>query len=105
MYYITCKNEYALVSHVNTTPTHVAILEEIIDVTYIRQDVRTYSLQRDSNAEPYRYSVGLPKGAIGDTKPRDFLVQAVAFCVVIAAVWGLVAAVEVIYHLPQVRVA
>ena len=50
-------------------------------------------------------SVGLPKGAIGDTKPRDFLVQAVAFCVVIAAVWGLVAAVEVIYHLPQVRVA
>ena len=43
--------------------------------------------------------------AIGDTKLRVFLVQAVAFCVVIAAVWGMVAAVEVIYHLPQVIVA
>ena len=36
----------------------------------------------------------------GKTKLR--VIQAVVFCVVIAAVWGLVVAIEVIYHLPQV---
>lgn len=43
----------------------------------------------------------MAKGAVGETKPRVVLVQALAFCGVIAAVWGLVAAVEVIYHVPQ----
>ena len=38
----------------------------------------------------------------GKAKMRVAVVQAVVFCVVIAAVWGLVVAIEVIYHLPQV---
>ena len=36
----------------------------------------------------------------GKTKLR--VIQAVVFCAVIAAIWGLVVAIEVIYHLPQV---
>ena len=38
----------------------------------------------------------------GKTIKLRVTIQAVVFCVVIAAVWGLVVAIEVIYHLPQV---
>ena len=38
----------------------------------------------------------------GKEKMRVAVIQAVVFCVVIAAVWGLVVAIEVIYNLPQV---